>query len=256
MTLYEIANRIHQGAAMAQSIAASALLPATAYLRRDRATLRELYLRGTTYTVAVALPVMVAAFIFAEDLIRTWVGESLIDATGAARLFLVFVAFVVVHATGTAMIVALGHMRFVISVTVAFTVINLARSIALVPPLGVNGVILGTLVAQAAIWLPYTSVLLPRVRREPGGSGCARSSCRTCRDWSSRSRPPRRFSTSRTPPATSCSWRCIALLSVALSLAGFVAVGLSARRATAPLLGANGALGRAGPQSAGSWWHP
>jgi O-antigen/teichoic acid export membrane protein len=141
---------------MVQSVAASSLLPATAYLRRAGETLRELYLRGTTYTVAIALPVVVAAFIFAEDLIRTWVGDSLTGAASSARLFLVFVAFVTVHAVGAAMIVALGHMRFVIAVTVAFTLINLAVSIALVEPLGVDGVILGTLVAQAAIWLPYT----------------------------------------------------------------------------------------------------
>jgi O-antigen/teichoic acid export membrane protein len=156
VTFYEIANRIHQGAAMVQSVAASSLLPATAYLRRDRETLRELYLRGTTYTVAVALPVVVSGFVFAEDLIRTWVGEALTDSAGSARLFLVFVAFVTVHAVGAAMIVALGHMRFVIGVTLAFTLVNLVVSIALVKPLGVDGVILGTLVAQAAIWLPYT----------------------------------------------------------------------------------------------------
>ena len=141
---------------MVQSVAASSLLPATAYLRRSVETLRELYLRGTTYTVAVALPVVVAAFIFAEDLIRTWVGESLTGAASSARLFLVFVAFVAVHATGAAMIVALGHMRFVIGVTIVFTVVNLVISIALVGPLGVDGVIIGTLAAQAVIWLPYT----------------------------------------------------------------------------------------------------
>lgn len=162
VTSYEIANRVHQGAVMVQSVAASSLLPATAFLRRDRDTLRELYLRGTTYTVAVGLPVVVAAFIFAEDLIRTWVGESLVDATGSARLFLVFVAFVTVHAIGTAMIIALGHMRFVIGLTLTFMLINVGLSIALVEPLGVDGVILGTLVAQAVIWLPYTLFFLRR----------------------------------------------------------------------------------------------
>jgi O-antigen/teichoic acid export membrane protein len=156
VTFYEIANRIHQGAAMVQSVASSSLLPATAYLRRDRAALRELYLRGTTYAVAVGVPVVVSAFIFAEDLIRTWVGESLTEAAGSARLFLVFVAFVAVHAIGTSMIIALGQMRFVIATTAVFMIVNLAVSIALVEPLGVDGVILGTVVAQVVIWLPYT----------------------------------------------------------------------------------------------------
>ena len=155
VTTYEIANRIHQGAMMAQSIAASALLPATAYLRKNAETLRELYLRGTLYTLAVSLPVTIAAFIFAEDLIRTWVGERLVHATDEARLFLAYLVFVAFHATGAAMLVALGHMRFVMTAVIIFSVVNLGASIALVFPLEVSGVILGLIIAQAVVWVPY-----------------------------------------------------------------------------------------------------
>lgn len=156
VTLYEVANRIHQAASMVQSIAASALLPTTAYLRRQPDVLRDLYVRGTAYAVAISVPVVVAGFIFAEPLIRTWIGESVTEAAGSARLFLSFVAFVAVHAVGSAMIVGLGQMRFVVCVTAVFIVLNLGVSIALVEPLGVDGVILGTVVAQAVIWVPYT----------------------------------------------------------------------------------------------------
>jgi O-antigen/teichoic acid export membrane protein len=247
VTFYEIANRIHQGAAMVQSIVASSLLPATAYLRRDRVTLRELYLRGTTYTVAVGLPVVVSAFILAEDLIRTWVGESFTDAAGSARLFLVFVAFVTVHATGAAMIVALGRMRFVITVTVAFTVINLVVSIALVQPLGVNGVIVGTLVAQAAIWLPYTLYFF-------------REFDVTLRQWLGQvirpNLPGLLLQGATAAPLVYLAdgagnlvfVALIGLLSVALSLTAFVAVGLP-RDARLRLFSAlKGALGRAAAQ--------
>jgi O-antigen/teichoic acid export membrane protein len=249
VTFYEIANRIHQGAAMVQSVVSSSLLPATAYLRRDRATLRELYLRGTTYTVAAGLPVVVSAFIFAEDLIRTWVGESLTEATGSARLFLVFVAFVAVHAAGTSMIIALGQMRFVITVTVAFTVINLVVSIVLVEPLGVNGVILGTLIAQAAIWLPYTlrffhtfdvtwGQWLRQVIR-PNLPGLAVQGVTA---W------PLLYLADRAGNLVFVA--LIALVSVLLSLAAFVAIGLQ-RDARLLLMSAlKGAL--AAPQSAGS----
>jgi O-antigen/teichoic acid export membrane protein len=243
VTLYEIANRIHQGAAMVQSVAASSLLPATAFLRRNIATLRELYLRGTTYTVAVALPVVVAAFIFAEDLIRTWVGESLSGASSSARLFLVFVAFVAVHATGAAMIVALGHMRFVIGVTLVFTVVNLGISIALVEPLGVDGVILGTLAAQAVIWLPYTLFFFRRFRV-------------TWREWGRRvilpNLPGLLVQAATALPLLELAHRApnlavmglYTLLSVLLSLAAFMWLGL--RRADRLLLlsALSGALGR------------
>jgi O-antigen/teichoic acid export membrane protein len=160
VTSYEIANRIQQAASMAQSIAASALLPATAFLRRSTEILRELYLRGTNYATAISLAVAGAGFIFATDLIRTWVGESLTHSAAGARLFLVFVAFTAVHAVGSAMIVALGHMRFVIVVTLVFIVVNLVLSVALVGPMGYEGVILGTVIANALVWLPYTLYFL------------------------------------------------------------------------------------------------
>jgi O-antigen/teichoic acid export membrane protein len=156
VTFYEVANRIHQAASMVQSIAASALLPTTAYLRAHKEVLRDLYLRGTTYAVAISLPFVGAGFIFAQDLIRTWIGPSLEPAAGSARLFLTFLVLASVHSVGSVMLVALGRMRFVIKLLIVFTAVNLAVSIALVGPLGVDGVILGTVVAQAVIWVPYT----------------------------------------------------------------------------------------------------
>jgi O-antigen/teichoic acid export membrane protein len=156
VTIYEVANRLQQAASMVQSVAASALLPATAYWSTQRELLRDLYLRGTSIAVGISLPVVVAGFVFAEPLITTWIGDSVGESVGSARLFLTFVAFVSVHAVGTAMITALGQMRFMITLITIFTVVNLVVSIALVGRLGVDGVILGTVIAQAVIWMPYT----------------------------------------------------------------------------------------------------
>lgn len=154
VTTYEIANRIHAGAAMVQSVAASALLPAAAYQRAHAEVLRELYLRGSSYATAVSLPVTVAAFIFAEPLVRTWVGKDLTEAAGPTRLFLVYLIFVVTHLVGSAMVVALGRVRFVMLVGAANLVVNLVISLILVDPLGIEGVIIGTLVGQALAWVP------------------------------------------------------------------------------------------------------
>lgn len=152
VTTYEIANRIHAGAAMVQSIAASALLPAAAFSRSRADILRDMFLRGTSYTVAASLPVTVATFIFAEPLIRTWVGERLLDATASTRLFAIYLAFAVVHIVGATMVVGLGHVRFTMLLAIANLAINIVISIALVDPLGIEGVVLGTVLAQALVW--------------------------------------------------------------------------------------------------------
>ena len=154
VTVYEIANQMHLAAQTVQSVAASALTPATAYLRAQREILRDMFLRGSSYVVGFALPATVAGIIFAEPFIRTWIGESLTEAAGPARLFLLYLTFTIFHVVGLTMVVALGHIRFVLYVVTANLIVNFVISVALVDSLEVEGVILGTLVAQALAWPP------------------------------------------------------------------------------------------------------
>jgi O-antigen/teichoic acid export membrane protein len=153
--IYEIANKIHLAAATVQSMSVSALLPAAATSRRDPSLLRDLFLRGTCYTTAVSLPVLIGIFAFAEPLIRDWIGAEAADAATPARLLLAYLLINVIWNVGSVMVVALGHLRVLLITTVVNVLINLIVSIALVRPLGVEGVILGTLAGNAAVWPVY-----------------------------------------------------------------------------------------------------
>jgi O-antigen/teichoic acid export membrane protein len=154
VAIYEIANRLHLAAAAVQSIAASALLPSTVHAERNPQQLRAMFLRGTRYTVAAALPVTVGLIVFAEPLIHSWIGGSVLASVGPARLFLIYLGFVAFNTIGSTMVVALGRIRRIVELTSMNLVINIVLSIALLQPLGVSGVILGTLIAQAAVFLP------------------------------------------------------------------------------------------------------
>lgn len=162
VAVYEIANRIHTGAAMVQSVAASALLPAAAYARERVEVLREMFLRGTCYALAASLPVTLGAIVLAEPLVRTWVGERLTDAAGPTRLFLVYLVVLAVIIVGMTMVVALGEIRYVLLASIANLVLNFALSVALVGPLGVEGVILATLIAQTLMAVPVALMLMRR----------------------------------------------------------------------------------------------
>jgi O-antigen/teichoic acid export membrane protein len=152
VTIYEVANKIHAGAVMVLSIAASALPPSAAFARNRHDVLRDMYLRGTSLTLGLSLPVTLAAFIFAEPLVLAWVGEELRAAVGPTRLFLVYVVFVAAHMIGVSIVVSLGRLR-VVAIAAAVNVgLNLAISVALVGPLGIEGVLLGTLVGELVVW--------------------------------------------------------------------------------------------------------
>jgi O-antigen/teichoic acid export membrane protein len=150
--LYEIANKINLGTATIGSVSVSAVVPATASVRRETALLRDMFVRGSCYATAATLPFAVATFIFAKPLLLSWIGPSARPAIGAVRLFACYEAMQVVHNVGSTMIFGVGRLRLPLAVNTASTLLNLALSIALVHPLGFSGVIVGTLLSNGLAW--------------------------------------------------------------------------------------------------------
>jgi O-antigen/teichoic acid export membrane protein len=150
--LYEIANKVNLGAATISSASVSALVPAAASLRREAALVRDMFVRGSCYATAVSLPFAVAILIFARPLLLSWIGPSALPAVGAVRLFAVYEILQMVNNVGSTMVYGLGQIRFPLTVNLVATLLNLGLSIALVHPLGISGVIVGTLLANGLAW--------------------------------------------------------------------------------------------------------
>jgi O-antigen/teichoic acid export membrane protein len=150
--LYEIANKVALGAGGIGSVTASAVVPASASLRREAAVLRDMFVRGSCYAMAVALPVEVAAFIFAKPLLLSWIGPAAAPAVGAVRLFAAYGVLQSTNNVASTMIYGVGRIRLPLAVNTAATLLNLGLSIALVRPLGFSGVIVGTLLANGLAW--------------------------------------------------------------------------------------------------------
>ena len=150
--LYEIANKVNLGAATVASVSVSALVPAAASLRRDAALLRDMFVRGSCYTTATTLPFAVAILIFAKPLLLAWIGPGAVLATGAVRLFACYEILQTVNNVGSTMIYGVGRIRLPLMVNTVATLLNLGLSITLVYPLGFEGVIVGTLLANGLAW--------------------------------------------------------------------------------------------------------
>jgi O-antigen/teichoic acid export membrane protein len=150
--LYEVANKVALGAGGIGSVTASSVVPAAASLRREAALLRDMFVRGSCYAMAVALPVEVATFVFARPLLLSWIGPVAAPAVGAVRLFAAYGMLQSVNNVASTMIYGLGRIRLPLIVNAAATALNLVLSIALVHPLGFSGVIVGTLLANGLAW--------------------------------------------------------------------------------------------------------
>lgn len=159
---YEVAYKIHATAAIALSIAPSAVLPAAAHLGSlaDGDQLRSLYVRGTKYAVALCVPIAVAALLYARALIVTWVGPAYEPLTGVTRLFLLYPILVSAHVIGVTMLVGVARMREIVRLAAVSVLVNLGVSVALTSRYGVRGVVIGTLVGYAIVWVPYLRLML------------------------------------------------------------------------------------------------
>lgn len=148
LTGYDIAARIQSAAAYPLSFTTAAVVPAAANLRAMESTIRlqALLVRGTRYTLALSLPVTVAAMILAQPLIVGWVGDGYANMAGPTQLFLAYQLIASSATIANTMLVGMGQVRAVTLYVLVAVVVNLGISIALVRPLGISGVIIGTLV--------------------------------------------------------------------------------------------------------------
>ena len=159
---YNFAARLQSAASYPQSLSAAAVVPASANLLalESRERLRQLLIRGTRYSLELSLPVTIAAMILARPLLIYWVGASYASYAGPAQLFLTYQLVSCTAGIANTMLVGMGRVREVtIYVTIAM-LINLGLSIALARPLGVSGVIIGTLVGYGITAPLYIRLVL------------------------------------------------------------------------------------------------
>ncbi len=168
VAIYELANKLNLAAATIASTSVSALVPAAAFARRNAAVVRDMFVRGSCYATAASLPVVVAGFIFAKPLLVSWIGPEAAPAVEGARLFFAYEAMQVVGNVGSTMLFGVGKIRFPLVVNGAATALNLVLSILLVSPLGYSGVIVGTLIANGLAWPVMMRFYLQTFETSPG----------------------------------------------------------------------------------------
>jgi O-antigen/teichoic acid export membrane protein len=128
--------------------------------QRDGARLRALYINGTRLALAIFLPLGCTVTILAHPLLRLWVGEAYAD--NGRIVAILSLAGVLLSTEWLATAVLQGMARHRPQGVTAFcaAIANVALSAALVGPLGLTGVALGTLIAavvEYGVVMPYAA---------------------------------------------------------------------------------------------------
>jgi len=124
--------------------------------------LQAIFIQGTRLSLASVIPLGAALMLMADPLVRAWVGPEFSGTVIVLRLLLLTVIIRIGNATASTLLKGAGEHRLVAFTNVAAAVANLALSIALVKPMGLPGVAIGTLVP---VGLTSTLVLFPAACR-------------------------------------------------------------------------------------------
>lgn len=164
VTDYDIANRIHSMALMAMGLAPSVVMPtASAFHAGDeKDRLRILLVKGTKYTLALALPVIVALFVLAEPIISYWISPSYSNVALYARLFLTYLLFWSAVQIGWNMLVGVKEVKPIVRIQIFSVILNLGLTLFLVPRVGVAGTMIGTIIGNAVAFFPYMKLIFKR----------------------------------------------------------------------------------------------
>jgi O-antigen/teichoic acid export membrane protein len=124
--------------------------------RRHR--LQAILIQGTRLSLATVVPMGGAMILMASPLVHAWVGAAFAGSVIVLQLLSLTVIVRIGTATASTLLKAAGEHRLVAFANVAAAIVNVAVSIAIVKPLGLVGVAIGTLVP---VCLASSLVLFP-----------------------------------------------------------------------------------------------
>jgi O-antigen/teichoic acid export membrane protein len=119
--------------------------------RNDR--LQKIFLLGTRLSLAAAVPLAGGMLLLAGPLITTWVGTDFSGSVIVLQLLSFIVIVRVGNATASTLLKGSGSHKLIAATNMSAAVANVALSIALVHPLGLPGVAMGTLIPVTLVMM-------------------------------------------------------------------------------------------------------
>lgn len=152
IALWTVGQRLTQLAQQLTSQLNGALFPVVvdsdASQRQDQ--LQMILIQGTKLSLALAAPLCLGLISMADPLIRRWVGTQFAASVLPLQIMLTIVLVRNVTASANLILRGAGQHRLLTITNASTAIVNVLLSIALVRPLGLLGVALGTLIPVAA----------------------------------------------------------------------------------------------------------
>jgi O-antigen/teichoic acid export membrane protein len=133
-----------------------ALTPAVSALdaRGETDKVRAYFLRGSRFALYLVLPVQVGLYVFGRQFLWLWLGPAHAAASGTTMTILATtLSLTVAQSVASRVLYGMGRIRLFSRVALVEGVVNVVLSVALVGPLGIEGVAWGTAIPHTAFCL-------------------------------------------------------------------------------------------------------
>ena len=152
VAVWAVAQRLTEVAQKLTNQLNDALFPnvvdSDAAQREER--LQLILIQGSRLSLAIAAPLCLGLIIFAEPLIRVWVGAQFLGSVLPTQILLTVVLVRVSTASGNMILKGAGQHKLLAFTNASTAIVNLTLSILLIGPFGLVGVALGTLLPVCA----------------------------------------------------------------------------------------------------------
>jgi len=117
------------------------------------ARLRMVFVQGTRLSLATVIPIAGGLAMLAQPLLAAWIGGEFVETATILQILAIVVIVRVGSSTSSVILKGAGLHRRLAALVSVMAVVNVALSVALVRPLGLIGIAVGTLVPVTAISL-------------------------------------------------------------------------------------------------------
>lgn len=167
VTPYTLARKMSESALTITEQFRKVLLPLASewHAGDDPERLRWLYTTATRLTLAMHVPLTCVLVVLARPILSLWVGAAFADDASLVTILILASLIATSQRPANAVLQGIGRHRPLAGMALCSAAANLVLSVALVRPLGLAGVALGTLVPTAIV---YLGVVFPYARRAIG----------------------------------------------------------------------------------------
>jgi O-antigen/teichoic acid export membrane protein len=163
VTIYAVGAMLSSFIYRISGLVVAPVLPASSELlaKKDTGSLKELFLRGTKYVTIINIPSIVFLGIFADEIIRLWMGEGFEESVLVFRILLIGLFIETMQHIGGNMLPGIGKPKIGSYYATGTTLMTIILSIILLNKFGLIGAAIGSTIAQLII----VSIFIPHLCR-------------------------------------------------------------------------------------------